>query len=370
MSSNVVLNINPDAVRFAREEAGCSVPEITSKLGIGEGQYLELEGTGTNVSFDMLRVIARTYKRQIAFFFLPEIPKKLIKPTDYRNIDLLGQGLSGKTLLAIRRSNRFRNILLELNGSEYYKTKYEWLSHYVANLKNYPLDYTDVAVWIRQLLNYTLEDQIDDASLQQSYLNWRNSFERHLGINVFQFNMPTAEIQGFSYSDTYPYCIAVNGSYSIASRIFTLFHELAHILRMQSGLCIPDDVRSDQTIELDCNSFAGKVLLPDQVLVTTLDPKEIYKRARKLKVSSEVYLRRLYSLERISDSEFFALLGEIRSSVKLSTGFGISTPLQKSLNTRGRTLFNSVIEAVNRERISYSRASDVLGLKINYLLST
>ena len=87
-------------------------------------------------------------------------------------------------------------------------------------------------------------------------------------------------------------------------------------------------------------------------------------------MSSEVYLRRLRSLGSVSDDEFFRILEEIRRSVKPSKGFGILSPLQKSLNSRGQALFNSVLDALNKNIISYNHASDILEVKINHLIST
>jgi Zn-dependent peptidase ImmA (M78 family) len=106
-------------------------------------------------------------------------------------------------------------------------------------------------------------------------------------------------------------------------------------------------------------------------IVTRIDTSDgIYKKARSLKISSEVYLRRMKTLNLISDKIFFELLDEIRSKVTPpSKGFAILSQLQKSINSRGQHLFNTVVEASKYNRISYSSASDILGLKINHFLN-
>lgn len=369
MSRSTELNVNPEVLRWAREESGYSVPDISGKLDIPEKQYQNWEDNGESIPFNTLKVISKTYKRQIAAFFLPEVPKKTKKPTDYRNIRIKGSDLSKDTLLSMRRANRFQDVLVELNGPYYYQRKYSWLSDFNKNFKDVALSSDQVTSWVRSILKYTIDDQIRDDSPESSYKNWREVLENELGIYVFQFSMPVSEVQGYSYADSYPYCLVINSKYHISSRIFTLFHELCHILHMQSGLCIPNDIDENQTIELKCNSFAGKVLLPNEVMVSTTDRGKIYKLSRKLKVSSEVYLRRLYSLDMISKDDFFYLLNEIRKATKPPKGGGPSTPLQKSINSRGHLLFNTVFDAIDRNRMSYVRASDILGVKINHLLS-
>jgi len=149
-----------------------------------------------------LEKFARVYKRQIAVFFLPYTPPKTKRPTDYRNIELVGTKLSVETLLAIRRTDKFRDFLLELNSNSYYKEKYSWLSAFDSKFKNYHLYQKDTTFWLRKIINYSFDDQINDSSLEDSYNNWRNSFENDLGIYTFQFSLPQSEIQGFCYSDT------------------------------------------------------------------------------------------------------------------------------------------------------------------------
>ncbi len=370
MHHTVSLDINPSILRWAREESGYSISEVIHKLDIQKDIYIEWEKTGSSIPFNVLKNVAKIYKRQIAVFFLTNTPHKTKKPTDYRNTDLLGSKLSLKTLLAFRRVDKFRDFLLEYNSSEYYQDRYNWLLKYDSLFYNMSLSNEDSTLWLREILNYSLDNQINDDSIEISYNNWRNAFENNLGIYTFQFSLPPSEIQGFCYSDNFPFCIAVNNKYPVSSRIFTLFHELGHIIKRQSGLCIPNNINNTESIELECNSFAGKVLLPDNVIVPALNKDEIYKRARKLKVSSEVYLRRIKSLELISNDDFFRILEDIHRSIKPSRGFGFSTPLQKSMNSKGQALFNSVIDALNKNKISYSHASDILELKVNYLIKS
>jgi len=97
---------------------------------------------------------------------------------------------------------------------------------------------------------------------------------------------------------------------------------------------------------------------------------QIDELSKKYKVSSEVYLRRLKDLNLISRDRFFELLDIIRSKVKPSKkgGFAVSQ-IQKSINARGQLFCYSVINAAKNEVITYNRASDILGIKVNYILA-
>lgn len=369
MTKTIKIRINPDILKWARDEAGYSIPEIVKQLNIEEKSYIEWETTGDDIPVTKLKDIASKYKRQIAVFFLPKVPNKTVKPSDHRNLTAASSKLSKETLLAIRRTDKLRNVLIELNGDNLYTEKYKWIN----NLKSELTDTIDIqkqtTLKIRNIVKYTIDDQINDKDLTHSYSNWRKAIEQELGIHIFQFTMPRDEIQGFCYSEKHPYCITVNSKYHITSRIFTIFHELSHILNNQSNMCIPDDVTEDQIEELKCNSFAGRILLPENVMKRITNNDELYRYANKLKVSSEVYLRRMNELNLITSSEFFTILNEIRKAVTPYKPYGRAGPLQKSINSRGQSLFNTIVDALNKSRISYERAADILDVKINYLIN-
>ncbi len=363
------LKINPKLLQWAREESGYSPSEIASRIHVDQEKYLTWENTGAGLDLNNLVALSKVCKRQIAFFFLTSTPPKTKRPTDFRNLEPALARLSDKALLAIRRTARFRDFLLQLHGSEYYREKYSWLTGFREAFAG-QLDSEESINRIRNLLEFPIGEQMAAGDAETSYKRWRNSIEHRLGIHVFQFAMPTNEAQGFSYSDSFPYCITINNAYPATSRTFTLFHELSHILKSQSGLCKPDDTifkKQDTSTEYDCNSFAGSLLVPAKEVVSAKDKATIFKYATKFKISSEVYLRRLYTLGQVSEEEFFSLLDEIRRAVLPTRPHYSKSPVNKSINSRGVALFNSTLDAMSQRKVTYSLASDILGLKINYL---
>lgn len=207
-------------------------------------------------------------------------------------------------------------------------------------------------------------------SESEAYKNWRSAVENRLGILVFQFSMPMEEVHGFSVTEKYPYAIVTNSNHSYTGRIFTIFHELAHIIRHQSGICLYEKATERQKEEWECNLLAGKFLAPDFLIEQTNDLKEISVFATKLKISREVYLRRLKEEQKISDLNFYNLLDKIRSTYKKEKKkSGFVKPLIKSKATRGETFFNMVVEALYNNQISYSKASSTLDLNVSSLLN-
>jgi Zn-dependent peptidase ImmA (M78 family) len=88
---------------------------------------------------------------------------------------------------------------------------------------------------------------------------------------------------------------------SKARQIFSIFHELAHLLRKSGGVDFLQETFSDRAnpnyylVEQKCNEFAGEFLFPTALFQTNIPPfneSNINKMADAFKVSREVILRK------------------------------------------------------------------------------
>lgn len=90
---------------------------------------------------------------------------------------------------------------------------------------------------------------------------WRDILEQS-GFLVFQTTrVPFREFRGFSISYAKLPIIVVNGSDAANGKVFTLFHEVAHIANRTSGLCVLDEGVSEEAI---ANAFSANFLMPRQ----------------------------------------------------------------------------------------------------------
>ncbi len=135
------------------------------------------------------------------------------------------------------------------------------------------------------------------------------------GVFVFKASFVQREISGFSlYGDEFP-IIYLNNSVAKTRQIFTLFHELAHVLLQNNGVTkrnvsyISKMRGENRDVEIFCNAFAGEFLAPRDSLSPLLGrgipPDEtIGQIARELKVSREMILRRLLDLGVVSQRHY------------------------------------------------------------------
>lgn len=371
MAQQNVININPSVLAWARKESAMDMGHILKTLEIDHPTYQLWERFGNNVPFSKLKILAKIFQRQIAVFFLPEAPEKTERPMDNRNLKDFNAKLSPDASLSIRRANRYCELLNDLNPAPYYNDIYRWTDELQGTFYNPKrIDSEEITGWIRGKIGISIDQQITAPSQSQAYKMWRAAFENKLGIPTFQFKMPMQEVQGFSLNDKVPYCIAVNSRHSVTGKIFTLFHELGHLIKRQAGICFPEKIADNQILELECNAFAGMLLIPREIVKPLDSADGIFSFSNKLKVSSEAYLRRLKGLNMVDDRRFFELLSEIEDRVKEpKKGFGRATNIEKAINSRGQHLFESVAGAASNNKISFGLASDILGVKINHLLN-
>src|SRR5262249_33728614 len=153
---------------------------------------------------------------------------------------------------------------------------------------------------------------------------WRANLEAK-GVLLFQFSIPVEEARAFSLMEHLP-IIVLSSKDSYPARVFSTFHELAHLFLRQPGLCIPEIARprtSDHQIEQVCNAAAGLALVPTDQLLSRAEARSLRRDtdahdmleplARHFGVSRQVILRRLADLNVISWPTFRRIMDVLKA---------------------------------------------------------
>ena len=123
-------------------------------------------------------------------------------------------------------------------------------------------------------LGIDIEEQTRWNDPKKAFSRWREVIEAS-GIFVFKDAFRNYTISGFClYDEKFP-LIYVNNSMSDTRQIFTLFHEIAHLLYLTGGIDYIDDyyledIEGDKkNIEIFCNAFAVNSLSLIKILKNT-----------------------------------------------------------------------------------------------------
>ena len=223
-------------------------------------------------------------------------------------------------------------------------------------------------------LGIGLDKQYALTTTEKALKYWRDVLEKH-GVFIFKDAFKDEEYSGFClYDDVFP-IIYINNSHAEIRQIFTLFHELAHLLFKTGGI----DLRHNdfiqrmrgpnKRIEVFCNKFAGEFLVPTedikpQIRNHTINDNLLTRLAKKYSVSREVILRKCLDLNHITNAFYEARVREWNEE-RLTRGK--PSPGGNYYLTQGAYLGSHYIETVfgkyYQGAISKTQLADYLGMK-------
>jgi transcriptional regulator with XRE-family HTH domain len=228
------ISVNPAVLSWARESAGYSVAEAAARIRQPERQLAAWESGQRHATWKTLTRLAKVYKRPVASLLLPGPPKVEPPPPDFRTLPNGKTELSPKTRFAIRTARWLARQAAEL------AQQLGRASRFPAGSLTLSMNPETAAEEVRDRLGVSLARQLEWANPSQAFKEWRQAIEAQDAF-VFQFGMPLEEARGFSLLEQRTPALVVNKSDAVAGRVFTLFHEYAHLLLAKPGICIPGE---------------------------------------------------------------------------------------------------------------------------------
>jgi Zn-dependent peptidase ImmA (M78 family)/transcriptional regulator with XRE-family HTH domain len=266
---NQTIPVNPSVLRWARETSGVPLDEVVRKLG---RKSITIEtisawecGEGSPSYAQLEELAYQIYKRPLALFFFPEPPLEETPGQAFRTLpDHEIKMLSSRMLFLLRQAKT-----MQINLAELYEGGNPSKRHLIRDLKFAPdMPISEIVATIRKYFDIDLNDQCEWHSTDKAFKEWRKAFEE-CGVFVFKEAFGDDSFSGFSLFDEQFPIVYINNSLSHSRQVFTLFHELPHLLFRTGGI---DKQHEDfvqflqgdnKNIEVLCNHFAGAFLVPD-----------------------------------------------------------------------------------------------------------
>ena len=310
-----LTGVNPKIIQWARERARYSLESVAVKFKKDVSVIEKWESGEDFPTYSQLEKLAEIYKRPLALFFFPEPPLEAEEKQEFRTLpDFEIENLAADTIYALRQAKAMQLSLQEINNGINPSTKKIFQDISVSSSD----DLRILAEQIRNYLNVTLEEQLTWNDQETALKKWRSAVEE-AGIFIFKRSFKQREISGFCLIDIEFPIIYLNNTTEKSRQIFTIFHELAHILLQTNGITKSDDryinslQGANKSIEIFCNKFAAEFLLPNHVFSEIIretvvnvndNDKIISKISSDYKVSREVVLRKLLDNNLISQKEY------------------------------------------------------------------
>ncbi len=376
MKETIHIKVDHQVLVWARESLAISRNQAAEKTGVSAKRLSQLEGGEKQPTLDELKEFSKAYKRTVATLLLKKQPKEKPIPHDRRTVDSKNiDRFHEKSIMAVRKARALAQSYLELKqemGSTPAKL------NFFASIQENP---KTVAIKLRRLLRFDELREIKNINLAlESYIEKVES----LGIAIFQLSLSKDNLRGFSIVDeSIPIIGIKRGAETPHSKIFTLFHELGHILLNEGGLC---DLSEKSTMEIEkwCNAFSAEVLIP------SLELLKMEKVIEQQKGSNKIWSKK--DLVLLANHFHAGPLAILRSLLenKLTTpafykekhqawnkpAFGRSKNpegrniAKEAITEKGKTYVSLAFSAFDQNRIDLKDLSDFLGIKLSYIPKT
>ena len=294
------LPINPVVLTWARETANLLIEDVAQNMNKSQEAIESWEKGESSPTYIQLETLAYTiYKRPVAIFFFPEPPEETTAQKSFRTLpESEVEELGARFLRVFRRAQAMQINLEELtNGINPATNKiFRDLSFEVHG------NVVKMAESVRRYLNIDIAAQVSWVNTEAALEKWRSAVEEK-GIFVFKDAFREDDISGFCIYDPEFPVIYINNSMPKTRQIFTIFHELTHLLFKTGGVDRQNNAYlrrihgDNRRIEILCDRFAGEFLLPKKEFNKVISNSQINVEtieilAKRYKVSREVILRK------------------------------------------------------------------------------
>lgn len=322
------------------DEAGLNITSLAERAKLSPDRVSSFVTGDERPQTGEFRRLAKALQRSLAFFFMPEPPPGSPMVASFRQPagSEGARSLNPAELAALRSVDRWQRIVVWIHQ----KTD---VPAPTLPKVNHEASVSATATTITSWLNWDQIAQRKSGSPSGVLKLARNKLEAN-GTLLLQFSLGDGSCRGFSVPHPTVPAIAVNSSYNTSARVFTIFHELAHLARGDQAVC---GNPRDDGLERWCERVAATVLIPARDLLEYLDRwvtmgpittvKECQRVANRYHVSVRAAAVRLIQLNRAASGLYDLVDQEIETG---SSSGGRSPEAQTTPVIRIRELGNEI----------------------------
>jgi len=369
-------HINPKMLTWARTTVKLSVELAAQKIGVKPEKLEQWENGESYPTIKQLYKVANVYKRPFALFYFPSPPRHFKPLKDFRQFreqyeltENEEYTLQKELLLFQQKRQIALDLQQEVEADIPTFTLKGTLKETPEHLANKIIDYFNI-------------NHNEIAGLKPGYdaLNYWKKLIESKGILVFQTSgVPLHIMRGACIAEDVLPVIIINSNDTQNGRIFSLFHELVHIVLRKDGISnfrFHDRQLYDK-VEVHCNQAAAETLIPANTLEEALvvrshdhrEPEwlsdELGQLARRFCVSREVILRRLLSLGKTTNA-FYKDYRDRQDYGEPATAKG-GDYCRNKIAKNGGLFLNLVLQGYYQEKLTASSFWDYTQIKVSNL---
>lgn len=369
------ITVSAMVLKWARVTLyGANKQEVADRFKVTVAELDNWEKNDPTIAVSMLKKMSKVYKRHISVLLYKNPPKSQEAPKFRKLPNFEEVEFDRKTFMAIRQAQEVQNnaiFLLEdeenLNLKELIESSEDW---------------NKLSIKLSDLLKIDKDFRFHSNSSAQQLKIWKRSLES-LGILVLEQSFPLSDIRAFTIYNKVAPIIVLNSSDTDNGRIFSLFHELGHLVRKQTDTdqVLDLSISSNYEEEYFSNNFAAAFLVPKDLLdnsvasINSFNDENVKIIANKFKVSTSVIWIRLKDFDYINQNEFNKIRKKLSTFDPFSAslkkkgraGGNKNTYLYTTINKKGEFFISEVFNALNTKRLTYYEVLNYIGIKAETL---
>lgn len=360
----VNVNIQPAIIIWALSQT--KEEQLGTKLMNNIEQWLN----GTKIpTFNQIEELSRKANIPLGYFFLETPPKEEIHLLEYRTID------------SVEFANPSRNLIDTIQEMERVQ---DWMKEYrqdtgfdvlpiVGSLKG-NTDVKVIANAIRNDMELPIDWYNQYSSKNEAFNYIRNLLEQCgvvvmlngvVGKNTHR-TLSIDEFRAFAMTDEWAPLIFINSADSQGAKLFSLFHEVAHVWLGVDDLY--NDRRNNskiKNIEVICNAVAGELMVPNAAFDKAWKENEtqdtlikISEIAKKFNCGESVIARKALDCSRIKQNIYDEVVeNAIEAYKNLKENKESGGNYYNTMGTRLDGCFvRALCESIQTGRTSYTEA--------------
>lgn len=365
--------VNGNIIRWARELYNMSPAEAAQAIDVDLSRYTSWEDGTEHPTYSKLKKISEVFRKPSAIFFFPEPPEIPSIKGDLRTLsDAVVNSLSKNIIIQFEKAKVYQLSLCELYGNR---------ESIISQRESFPKDIEFLCDFFRKKLMFPISAQKSRKSPKVVFEVFREKFY-DLGIYVFKDAFKDNRVSGICLNDDHFPVIVINNSMSFARQVFTLFHELYHLISDTSGAeIIRDDyyiALNDQQriVEKECDTFANAFLVPmddflKELKGTVVSEKRIEELSFLYSVSKEAIMYKLLMIGRLTSDQYTDLkelfYGDAIRNGGMQKDSKGGNYYSTHLSYLGQRYTRDVFREYYSGRIDSIRASEMLRSKVDHL---
>lgn len=370
--NSIPVPANGEMIRWTRRHSKKTVSDVlkvTKLARLNEDRVEAIESGKQEATIAEILEFSRIYKRPFAYFFLSKTPPEIPEIVDNRTGAAYGSDTGGDLGMAISRAYEIQDLAVDF--SAVLGTPFKDVPTPPAQSKSDP---EKLASWLQGQMGISKMFGGTTLGPREVLEKWLAAVEG-LGIITLQETFSPKDSSAFSVGNLRPPILVLCFKDAERRRLFSLFHEVAHIILRQSAICELALARPPGE-ERFCDKFSASFLMPrDEVhdVVARFGSDNLDLLAKRLSTlsgaSAESAFLRLVDLRITNMDEYWqrkpaweAAYADWLLKQKKRKGGPNPNPVGTAIRKNGRTLSSFVSEAFRSGQISRAEASYIARL--------